>query len=484
MSTLVLELHDAGILAVGEAGIAGGESPGYALYDGGALITGEAALARAREKPRWVHRRFWQDLGTEPLGRPFPPTLSPADLAHAQLSEVWSTAPAGTESVLLAIPGCFTDHQLGLLLGIAGSCGLPVAGMVDLAVAAAAGGAWGPRLLHLDVHLHRTVLTELAVSMPPGLEASRDRRVVRRRVRLAEGLGQAALQDAWARRIAELFVHATRFDPLHSAAAEQALYRQLPGWLARLRSEEVLELSLGPAGRERTVELTRPDVVAAADGFYDELRELVLTLKTAGESLTLLLSHHIAELPGLEPRLAGLRGVDTVALPAGAAARGALHAEAQIRSAGEESTDPGGAPGALPFITRLSYEAPAATAAATDRGRRTDAAPPDRTPTHLLHDGLAHRITEEPFLLGTEVGDGPGLELEARSAGVSRSHCRLVRRDGQVTVEDISTHGTFIGGEHVAGRAVLAAGDRLRLGSADVELQLIKVVGGGPDGTT
>ena len=42
-----------------------------------------------------------------------------------------------------------------------------------------------------------------------------------------------------------------------------------------------------------------------------------------------------------------------------ARARGALNAEREIRGAGEESTDRGeGSPGALPFVTRLSYVAP------------------------------------------------------------------------------------------------------------------------------
>ena len=82
-----------------------------------------AALARARETPRFVHHRFWQDLDTEPLGRPFPRDLSAADLAHAHLSEV-RQAPCrkASDQVLLAVPGCFSARQLGLLLGLARAC--------------------------------------------------------------------------------------------------------------------------------------------------------------------------------------------------------------------------------------------------------------------------------------------------------------------------------------------------------------------------
>lgn len=55
---------------------------------------------------------------------------------------------------------------------------------------------------------------------------------------------------------------------------------------------------------------------------------------------------------------------------------------------------------------------------------------------------------------------------------VSRFHCRLdVTPDGQLEVEDLrSTNGTFVNDRRVE-RAVLAAGDRLRLGRAVLVIQ-------------
>ncbi len=473
MTTLVIEIHDAGLLAAGEDGPVGNPSPGYALFDGDRLLTGAAALERAREKPRWVHHRFWQELDTEPLGRPFPRDLSAADLAHAHLSEFWGAVKGGVASVLFAVPGTFTDRQLGLLLGIAGACGLPVHGLVDTAVAAAHGHR-GQKLLHLDFHLHRAVLTELSANVPP--PGAHDPRVtaVRRRVEVAEDAGLVALQDAWARRIAELFVHATRYDPLHSAEVEQALYRALPEWLARLRTEEVLEVTLGPAGRERSIELTRPDVVAAADDFYEGLRELVISAKRAGEGATLLLAHRAAELPGLERRLAGLRGVTPVRLEAGAAAAGALAARDQIVP--ERAGDAGGADPAaepLPFVVRLTYacEAPSEPAAPRPELSEARARP---QPTHLVYEGLAYPITERDFVLGSALGGEPGLELE----GVAPEHCRVVHRDGRVWVEDHG--GSSLNGEPVAGSAPVEAGDRLRLGEAGVEVLFVAEVDSAP----
>lgn len=59
------------------------------------------------------------------------------------------------------------------------------------------------------------------------------------------------------------------------------------------------------------------------------------------------------------------------------------------------------------------------------------------------------------------------------AAMVSRVHCRLsVSTDGQLEVEDLkSTNGTFVNDRRVE-RAVLAAGDRLRVGR--VELSVTK----------
>jgi len=482
MTTLAIEISDAGILTVdddslgarlGHDGSAPEErsaSPGYALYDDGTLLTGLDAVERARLKPRFVHHRFWHELDTTPLGRPFPRHLSRADLAHAHLAGVWSSVADGIESVLLAVPGCFSDQQLGLLLGIARACGMPVEGMVDAAVAAAAEsslklkrGEGRPRckLLHLDVHLHRMVLSVLR----------RNRELVRQRVEVRDEVGLVVLRDALARRIAELFVQATRFDPLHSAVAEQSLYCRLPEWLERLRQADSTVVELESSGKEHVIELTREAAVAAMDGFFAHVPELVRSVKRAGEPVTLLVSHRLAGLPGIEERLSELRDTERISLAPQAAAAGALRAKDVIRdrSPGKE----------LAFVLRLPFEPiePAADKNPTTRGEAAAVPVPGRSPTHLVHDGLAYPITSAPFVLGVAPPAGqPGLRLEGPAVGISRSHCSIYQQDGRVVVEDHSTYGSHLNGERVAGRAVLVAGDRLHLGSPGIEIELIAVV--------
>jgi len=453
--TLVVELNDAGVLARRDPDPAGAEpapSPGYALIDEDRLLTGGEAAARARLKPRHVNNRFWSELDTTPLSRPFPDHLTHADLAHAHLAALWGEVGSGVDCVLLAVPGTQSSHQLGLTLGIARECGMPVAGMVDAAVAAASGGYPEARLLHLDLQLHRTVLTEL----------SQGAEIERRRVELSRHAGIAALHDLWAKRVAELFVRGTRFDPLHVAATEQALYDRLPDLLELLCREESVLFEMEAGGGMHSVRLTRSQLAAATDAAYEGIVQLVRLRKPARERATLLLSHRAAGLPGLRERLDAIADTGIVSLPQGAAAGGALEGRDRIRSPDE----------ALPFVTRLP--ASGTVPPPREEGAAKSTVRPDQRPTHLLHLGRAYPITERPFVLGVAIPAGSrGLNLTGATAGVSRNHCSVYRGGDRVLVDDHSTHGSFLNDQRIDGVAELAAGDRLRVGSPGIELQLI-----------
>jgi len=484
MNMIAIELHDTGVAAFEESGLVLPPDPGYALIEGEELLTGHAALGRGRLKPRRVHHRFWDELDTTPLPRPFPRGLNRGDLAHAHLSRIWSTilnrpataplnrpastplkrpasvpAESATNEVLLAVPGSFSVDQLSLILGIAKACKMPVVGMVDAAVAASAHGYPGARLLHLDLLLHRVVLTEMI---------QEDGEVARHRVETIEEAGLVELLDLWAKHIADLFIQETRFDPLHSATTEQSLYDHLPESLARLRRADSTLLVMEIGGKEKSVEIGRRQLVAAADRVYRSILQLVSSSAAAGPPATLLLSHRIAQLPGIEQQLIDAVGTAVVTLSAGAAAAGALEHRQLIAGPAEET----------PFVTRLPataiVEADASPAAEEDEEPRSEHGA--GRPTHVVHEGVAYPITEQLLALGTEIQEGNrGIELTGSAAGVSRAHCSIFQSEGRVVVEDHSTYGSFLNGERVDGTATLHTGDRLRLGSPGIELQLIVV---------
>jgi hypothetical protein len=470
---LILELNDAGIQAGGETGTGAAApfraSPGIAIIDGHTVMTGTAASERARLLPKRVYHRFWSELDTRPLARPFPSDLSNADLAHAHLSGIWESIGTGATSVILAVPGTFTAEQLGLILGIARAAGIPVRGLIDAAVAAASTASTAAgRLLHLDLQLHRIVLTE----MSGGAE------VMRGAVRVSDHTGRLALEAAWARRIAAIFVRRTRFDPLHIAATEQELYLRLPEFLARLRIGEQADLELGDPGSGRRVEIRRHEIEAAVEADLEGIVHLARSQTRHGESTAILMSHRVAAIPGLAERLADIDGAERIELPAAASISAVLRDPKSILSPGEE----------LPFVLRLAAAATESSRLDGEAGRVTRPATlssPGATlpPTHLLHAGTAHPITPEPLVLGTAVPEGArGLELAGATSGISRAHCRLFRDGDRIVIEDLSAHGSFLNGRRIDGRTEIAAGDRLRLGSPGIELQLIRMVD--PDGAS
>jgi hypothetical protein len=459
-----LELSDAGILARGPSGSPPGDqypSPGFAVLDGGTLVIGKEARDRARLTPLLTHTRFWDQLGTDALPRPFPTDLTAADLVHAHLDRLWGgLLKAGHDELLLAVPGSQTPVQLGMILGIARSSGIPVVGMVDAAVAAASAGHPGRHLLHVDVHLHRSVVTEI-------LQGDE---VVRRRLETSDRIGLDSLHELWVDAIARTFVTETRFDPLHHAETEQVLFGRLPALLERLCEQDEVALEIDSAGKTHQVVVRRDRLVAAVDAAYATIAQLASLLTRAGRDSTILLSRRAADLPGLRERLAQVGGAEVVVLKEGAAAEGALlHADV-IRSSED----------ALPFVTRLPVHGEIARALPPADAPSVRSVRRGAPPTHVLHGDRAYPITEQPFVLGIAIPRGSrGIDLEGRTAGISRKHCSIYRAAGRTVVEDHSTHGSFLNGQRIEGKADLVTGDRLRLGSPGIEVVLLRVEGDG-----
>ena len=465
MSILAIEVTDPGILISDDQGLIVGPSPGYALLDGTSLVVGQEARAQARLNPRRSLNNFWDSLGTDSLPRPFPDQLTQADLVHRHLEALSEEAVGatrdgdGVEGVLLAVPGSFLTWQLGLLLGIARSAGMPVSGLVDSALASVAGHSDADRILHLEILLHRFVWTEM--DQFSGL--------VRQRVQENGAVGLATMQDSWAKLIAGQFVRSTRFDPLHNAASEQALYDSLPAWLDMLRDEDVAEVSLEYGGRIYTIDVARSHFIAAVQDQLRTVSNLAGTLTASGDAPQILVTSRAAAIPGLQSGLAELSGTEVVVLPEGAAAAGALVNRHQIEAEGDE----------LPFVVRLGK--PTVGIEATQRGEQSIVTPTPtlarRPPTHLVYGGIAYPIGEEPFWLGVALAvDQRGVNLMGGTTGISRSHCHI-RLDGdRVLIEDHSTYGTYLNERPIDGSSEAEAGDRLRLGSPGIEIPLIAVL--------
>jgi hypothetical protein len=432
------------------------EAPGVALLEDERTLTGVEAASRVRLKPLLAQTNFWRALSTAPLTRPSRLAQTTADLAFAQ-ADALLRPHRDPDGILLAIPAGYSREQLGLLLGVINETGVQVAGLVDAALAACSLEPAPARVLHLDLELHQAILTVLEYSGGdrPGLKRSRYEIVLQQ--------GLLAIQQTWMHLIADHFVRKTRFDPLHEAANEQRLFDQLPGWLDTLARDERITLSMGFGERPLEVELERAQFVAAAERHYAELQRLVQGARIAGMPIELRVSQRVAALPGLLDRFRSLRDCEVQVLERGAAARGALAHEAAIRRPAE----------ALALI----YHLPVAAAGEVARTEAIESTPAPLRPTHVLYQGRAWRITEEPLVIGWSVDRAKrSLTLPVAAPGVSRAHCSVVRRNGAVLIEDHSTYGSYVNEERVAGRTTLTVGDRLRLGSPGVTFELIQLV--------
>ncbi len=90
----------------------------------------------------------------------------------------------------------------------------------------------------------------------------------------------------------------------------------------------------------------------------------------------------------------------------------------------------------------------------------TTSAPTDSTQTFRLPAGAMKTV-----------GRATGSDFIVDAAMVSRVHCRLTADPaGELVVEDLdSTNGTFVNDQRVQ-RAILASGDRLRIGRCELSI--------------
>jgi hypothetical protein len=460
MSTLVIHIHDADLTVADMAGVRAAE-PGFALVERGKVLTGDAARSQARIKPRLTSTRYWSELSLEPGSAGGDIGKSAAELALTQLEGLWRRFGSGVSDVVLVVPGAYHTQQLGLLLGLAQECGMPVRALVDAAAAASTRPYPDRQLMYVDAGLHRVSCTVLDQSG----EAS---------VRAEHALAQTGLLDVWdalARRIGAAFVSATRFDPFHHADTEQALYDRLPEWLGALHEREEAELTLAHEGQEFRVEVARTALLGVAAGFYRAVSQLIAQQREPGRALAVQLSDRLAALPGLGAELDRLDDAVVERLAPGQAASGALLAAAELATRGDQ----------VRLLKRLPWRGepvrvaprPPAASAASATSASVE------MPTHVVYAGTAYRVGQEGLLVGREPdGARRVILVGAGHGGVSRHHCELVQRDGELRIKDLSRYGTFVNERRIEGETTLERADVIRIGSPGAELHVVGMEGG------
>jgi hypothetical protein len=458
VTTLAIDINDASLVVADRDKVLASE-PGYALVDQAGIRTGWQAYRQGRLKPRSVSSAFWSRLSMEPGSGGVDRVRSAADLAFAQLDALWRQHRALASEIVLVVPARYGQEQLGLLLGLAQECEMPVRAMIDAAVAASAKPYPGRQLLYVDAGLHR-------VSVAP---LEQGEHVAARPERALETAGLASVIEHFARRVAEIFVLMTRFDPFRQAESEQLLYDRLPEWLRTVEQQGEAELVLPFGGTDYAAKVKREQLLGAAAGFYRAVVQLIAQAREPGAALTVQLSDRLASLPGLAAELARLDDAQIVSLPPGHAARAVLY-DLDAVDAGREQ---------VKLLKRLAWREPADpvdSASAAPAPLREQRAAATFAPTHVVYRGIAYPIDGRGLLVGRTALEGRRvIVIDDQRGGVSSSHCEIVLRDGEVRLHDGSRHGTFVNEKRVAGTAVLHPADVIRIGSPGAELMAIRV---------
>ncbi len=453
MTLLAADINDAGITVLSDTAVLYRE-PGFALLEEDGLTTGLDAYRFARVKPRRIHDHFWSQLTTVPLPDQRFTHLSAADLTSRQLEQLWQKAGSEGDRLVIAVPAYMQNENLGLLLGICNELSIPVAALVDGAVAATRREYRNAALVHVDLSLHSALLTRVGQAGQVQVE----------KTAAVEDGGLVALYEIWISTIAEAFVQQSRFDPLHTAETEQMLLDRLPGWLSAAAAGGSVPVELEYQGIGHSAEIDSLELVSAAAPVYQRIVSQLRALFRADDVPATQLTDRAAAMPGLADMLKARVGGDVFLLESGATARGLLSRCRDFEVGG----------GRVSLIRQLPWDQSAIEV------EIADASGSGGQPTHILHENTAFVIGSAPLNIGSQAVAGERwIELQRDMPGVSRQHCSLTLENGQCVVRDFSRYGTFLNGHKLEGSAVLQVGDLLRLGTPGYELRLIATEGAG-----
>ncbi len=445
MATLI-ELNDSGI-QVFQRGSLVTISPGYAVLDGNQLLIGNVGAENSRRLPRWTNNRYWNQLGTDAIANGTAHIRHHADLAFAHLEHIAAKLDQDIGELVFAVPGFYSKDQLALLLGMANECQLKVKGLVDAGLVSVATPGPHSLVLHLDIHLHRIVLS---VFRNDGLLRRAES------ITVAES-GLFTLWDRWANIIADQFIQSSRFDPMYQGESEQVLYDQLPEWIKNLGSTHK-QFDLVHKDANYAVNVSPDQLLTACASVYPQIIQAIRGQIPSNERAKLCVSHRFTGFPGFSDSLALLNNVDVEVLTPDAVARGTeqhLDKIVQDNQVAHITSLP------LPTVRSESQQSNTATRVSSS-GSPSASCP--ESPTHILQGSHARAIGQR-LAIGSidesqiEIDDGNPV-------------CVISRTDqSTLTVEQKSSQlQVLLNNAAIENETAVKAGDKLTIGNTTITL--------------
>lgn len=440
MADAVIELNDCEVSVIRSGNIVA-SSPGVAVLEQDRIELGQAALQTAHIDPRNTFSRFWSNLNQDNFKQRTKLARHNADLAFAHLLSLHEMA-GEVDRAIFAVPGSFTNSQLSLLLGLAEASPFTVTGLIDCAVAAAAAAAAGPgRYIHLDIHLHHTVITSLEVSGT----------VSRTAVKAVNDVGLLDIHDRCVNHMADLFVQQSRFDPLHHAATEQALHNRLAQCLQELETETDTVVEIEFENTRYQVRVNRERLVEALQPLYNKISAVI------DPSCSALVNRRLSVLPAFTDRLAAAK-VKAEILDERAIFDGCTGYTQENEAAGED----------IYFVTQLKAVSESSVNPVTPVAAGRDQQP-EAGATHVLVNSEAHLLGPVPLYLSAH-----GAVTDFRDED---SICSLTLNGSNTTLTPAADPAlVFVNGRTATGDTGLKPGDVIGFTGSTHEFTLIRVL--------
>ncbi len=488
MRRAIAILNDANVSLISADGVLAA-SPGYAVLESKRLLIGNAAFAAARANPRQTVHQFWSRLSTDPLPITAPKATTWADLAYQHLLDLYAGIPESQkpEELLFVVPTSMNTEQLSLLLGIAQQFNFRTAGFVDLGVASASVGSASDNIALFEVLLQHGLLV--------GLQNS-DGRAGTPIAHECSPLGAVSLADLWANTVRDQMIRATRFDPMHNAQTEQALYDRVTEIQQQLQVEQAFDFESEHAGKTHRVTIPASDLTAAVRPRYDQLADLLLRLDATPQHI--VLGPVANQMPGLGDYLADATSATTSSVEPETIAEHVLAhwdellpADSPVKfitampwggrqigtGASSAAFAPAVAQPSAPATLRTTVTDPAEPQASEAPAGTTSPERP-RADTMLLCNNVGYGLTDRALPVGFGPNPGTGRWLSIAEVPATEPDAvkiaTIVQTGDQILLVPEATGPQVIcNGAAVTGPAILSAGDSIVIN--DVELTLIAV---------
>ncbi|MEO7412089.1 MAG: hypothetical protein ABIZ81_01925 [Opitutaceae bacterium] len=426
--------------------------------------------------PRSVSHLFWEKLSHDPAdlaGATRPPSFSQLAFHFLQDYLRRVTAVGGApQKAVLAVPGFFLrdpateEEKIGLLLGMAGELGLPLAGIVDMACAAFGGPAASafPRdlaILHVDVHLHATEISLLR----------HEEKIVRQHYQHVPQAGYAQILRHLKNAMGNRFLRQTAFDIHEDRRLEQAFYEQTKNFLFDgSRNDHEFHYQLNTEKRSYQMTVTRSQLTADLQAFDQTLAQAVVAMsRNAGEPparCAVSLSDRAARLDGLETSLRAVGFARIFRLRPGAAAMGAA-ALAEEWPVVADLAD-------VPVEIAVPRRGKAGEIKVETTVRRAATTGSRPAPSHVVLDGIGYGIGVGGISLGTShTRTAVDIALPETFDVVGDYILRMVRDGEQLSLE-LPAQDAAADGDKPA-RLAVDTGDRLTLRGAGAVTELFFV---------